>query len=165
MLCKAAITHSMSMLPTHVPLPQVSPVVQASPSLQLPVMFEWTQPRNGLHASSVHCSPSLQLSGPGDTQAPVAGLQVSLPLQRLPSSQVTGVPVHEPPPQLSPVVQRSPSSQLLELLVNTQPAPGTQASVVHGLKSSQTSGPELTQPSTGSQDSKPLQMLPSSHTS
>ena len=137
MLCKAAITHSRSMVPVHEPPPQVSLVVQTSPSLQLPVTFEWTQPRNGLHASAVHWLLSLQLSGPGEVQAPVAGLQVSLPLHRLPSSQTTGVPLHVPPLQTSPVVQSSPSSQLALLLVNTQPTPGTQASLVQALPSSQ----------------------------
>jgi hypothetical protein len=64
-------------VPPHAPFEQVSPVVQALLSLQLPVMFVCTQP--------------------------VALLQESA-VQELPSSQLTAVPVQVPPEHLSLVV-------------------------------------------------------------
>jgi hypothetical protein len=78
------------------------------------------------------------------TQFPVRGAQVSVPLQTLPSSQIFGVPaVHCPLPlQWSPVVQASPSLQMVEAgaLVPARQVPvlGWQVSVpLQGLESSQ----------------------------
>jgi hypothetical protein len=45
-----------------VPPEQASPVVHASPSLQLAVLLVWTQPLAPLHESSVQPLPSSQLS-------------------------------------------------------------------------------------------------------
>jgi hypothetical protein len=45
--------------------------------------------------------------------------------------------VHEPEPQLSPIVHAFPSSQAAVLFVKTQPAAGSQVSVVQALPSSQ----------------------------
>jgi hypothetical protein len=81
------------------------------------------------------------------TQFPVRGAQVSVPLQTLPSSQIFGVPaVHCPLPlQWSPVVQASPSLQVVEAgaLVPARQVPvlGWQVSVpLQGLESSQIFG-------------------------
>ena len=46
-------------------------------------------------------------------------------------------PTHAPAAQVSPSVQGLPSSQAVELFVWVQPLAGVQASVVHGLPSSQ----------------------------
>jgi hypothetical protein len=74
-----------------VPLPQLSPVVQALPSSHASVLFVNTHP--------------------------VAGLQLSV-VQTLPSSQITPAPDRQmPPPQVSPDVQALPSSQAFVLFV------------------------------------------------
>ena len=70
---------------TQDPLPQVSPTVQALPSLQGAVLFTCVQPLAGLHPSSVQTFPSLQLGA--------------------------GPPAQSPPEQASPVVQAFPSLQ------------------------------------------------------
>jgi hypothetical protein len=98
---------------TQAPLTHLSPTVHAEPSLQASVLsFVNTQPLVGLQLSAVHGLPSLQESGvPGVHTVP---LQVSAPLQTLPSEQpvpgVTAVWLH---------------------------APAVQASCVHGLVSTQ----------------------------
>jgi len=69
--------------PTHVPAAQVSPVVQALPSLQGAVLLVCVQPVAGLQASSVHTLPSSQLVGPPGTQTPPE--QMSPVVQALPS--------------------------------------------------------------------------------
>jgi hypothetical protein len=72
-----------------VPPPQVSPVVQALPSLQGLVLSVWAHPVPGSHESSV---------------------------QGLLSSQFgAGPPLQLPPPHTSPVVQAFPSSHGLAL--------------------------------------------------
>jgi hypothetical protein len=51
---------------TQAPEAQMSLLVQALPSVQGPVLFEYVHPLDGLQASSVHTLPSLQSSaGPG----------------------------------------------------------------------------------------------------
>jgi hypothetical protein len=75
---------SVAAPPVHVPLAQVSPVVQALPSSQDTVLFVLTQPVAGLQLSSVHGLASSQLAAGPLTQAP--------------------------PPHVSPVVQALPSS-------------------------------------------------------
>src|SRR5439155_604420 len=81
--------------PTQAPPLQVSPVVQALPSLQGLVLLVCVQP--------------------------VAGLQPSV-VQTLPSSQLGAVPPTQVPPlQVSPVVQAFPSLQGLVLLVCVEP--------------------------------------------
>jgi hypothetical protein len=72
-------------VPAQTPLEQISPVVQALPSLQGDVL--------GVCA-----------------QLPVDASQVSV-VQMFPSSQFLMVPAHTPPEQASPVVQRLPSLQ------------------------------------------------------
>jgi hypothetical protein len=142
---------------------QVSPVVQASPSSQLAVLFVKTQPVAGLHESSVqtllslqtmavplhepppHVSPLVQASPSSHETVlfvktqPVAGLHVSV-VHTLLSLQTIAVPLHDPSPQVSPLVQASPSSHDTVLFVKTQPVAGLQLSSVHGLLSSQTTG-------------------------
>jgi hypothetical protein len=142
-----------------VPLPQVSPAVQAFPSSQAAVLFAWTHPVAGLHVSSVHGLLSLQSTGEPPWQMPpphvpptthrspasqgfvlfvwahpVAGSHESS-VHGLPSSQEIGVPAHTPPLQVSPDVQALPSSQVAALFVNTQPEAGSHESSVHGLLS------------------------------
>src|SRR5436190_1587876 len=52
-------------------------------------------PVAGLQVSvPLQALPSLQTTGVPDTHAPVTGLQVSVPLQALPSSQTTGACAH-----------------------------------------------------------------------
>ena len=75
--------------PVHVPPPQVSFVVQASPSLHEAALSTCTQHVPGLHESSV---------------------------QTLPSSQFGALPTQTPPLQASAVVQSLPSSQTAVLL-------------------------------------------------
>lgn len=90
------------------PALQRSPDVQAFPSLQDAVLFEWAHPPVGLQESSVQAFPSSQLRG--------------------------SPPRHEPPSQRSFVVQVFPSSHAEKLLGCVQ-VPLTQVSVVHGLLS------------------------------
>ena len=97
--------------PTHVPLLQVSPEVQAFASLHVAALFVCVHPVAGLQASSVHTLPSLQLGAAPPTQ--------TLPLQA------------------SAVVHAFPSSQSAVLSVCVQPLAGLQASFVQGLPSSQ----------------------------
>jgi hypothetical protein len=143
----------------HVPPPQVSPDVQAFPSSQAIVLFVKTHPVAGLHESVVQALPSSQAiavpphAPPPQTSPdvhafpssqaivlfvkthPVAGLHASS-VHTLPSSQTTGVPGWQaPPPQISPTVQASPSSQAFVLFVNTHPLTGLQLSVVQRLLS------------------------------
>ena len=92
------------------PLPQVSPCVQALPSLQGAVLLTKVQPPLPSHASVVQGLPSSQLYAV-PLQVPFA--QVSFLVQALPSSQevVFGVNVHPPKPSHASVVQTLPSSQ------------------------------------------------------
>jgi hypothetical protein len=104
-----------------VPPPQVSPVVQALPSLQALVLLVWTQPLPGSHESFVHGLLSSQFGA--------------------------GPPLQVPPPQVSPVVQALPSSQGSALLTWAQPLTGSHESVVHRLASLQFgAGPPLQVP-------------------
>jgi len=127
------------------------------------------QPATASHASTVHGSLSLQLSGVPGTQA--LFWQVSVPLQALPSEQdvplatavcwqpatasqpstvhglpslqLGGVPaVQVPFWQLSAPLHRLPSAQERPFgtAVCLQPVTGSQVSVVHGLPSSQLGG-------------------------
>ena len=85
-------------------------------------------------------------------------------VQALPSLQTTGVPAWQlPPPQMSPAVQASPSSQAAVLLVCTQPEPGTQESSVHGLLSLQFKAPAPAWQVPPEHVSPVVQALPSSH--
>jgi hypothetical protein len=99
---------------TQTPPEQVSFVVQTLPSLHGPVLFTWTQPVDGLHESSVQTLPSSQWSGFPPTQAP--------------------------PEHISLVVQAFPSLHGLVLLACTQPLAGLHESSVQTLLSLQFSG-------------------------
>ena len=79
--------------PTQKPPLQMSPVVQAEPSLQDWVFGAWTQPVAGLQVSSVQGLPSLQFGGTAGLQTLLT--QVSAPLQAFPSLQ--SAPVVQPP--------------------------------------------------------------------
>ena len=81
-------------LPAQVPLAHLSPAVQALPSSHVAVLGVDEQPVAALQLSVVHELPSLQ---------PVTGS--------------SGVPLHEPPEQVSAVVQALPSVQPSALLV------------------------------------------------
>jgi glyoxylate utilization-related uncharacterized protein len=94
--------------PTHDPAEHVSFVVQALLSLQAATLFTFSQPVAGLQESSVQTLVSTQLSG--------------------------GPPTQAPPEQISPVVQALPSLHVKVLLANTQTPPWHE-SVVHTLPS------------------------------
>src|SRR5262249_29228292 len=107
----------------HCPASQRSLVVQASASAQSasisqqPVRPSWRQRLSfSTHPSVVQGFPSSQTAVVGAAHLPA--VQVSSPLQKVPSLQLV------------------PSATL----VWTQPTPGTHASVVHGLWSSQSGG-------------------------
>jgi hypothetical protein len=111
--------------------------VQPLPSSQGLVLFVKTHPPAELQVSVVQGLLSLQIGVPA-TQ-PVEGSQSSAPLHAIPSSQMTvSRPLHDPPPQTSPVVHAFPSSHAFELLACEQPVVGSQASSVHALSSLQT---------------------------
>jgi len=118
------------------PFKQVSPVVQAFPSLHEAVLFVCWQPADGSQLSFVQGLLSLQSNAvtPGWQTAP---LQLSPTVQALPSSHgtavVTACPTHDPLLQVSLVVQTLPSSHASVLFVYSQPVAGTHVSVVHGL--------------------------------
>lgn len=80
----------------HTPPPQRSPLVHELPSLQGAVLFACAHPLVGAQPSSVHGLPSSQASGVPATQ-PLAGLQVSAPLQASPSLQTRAVPATQEP--------------------------------------------------------------------
>ena len=119
---------------THLPPAQLSPMVQALPSLHGPVLPVLTQPLAASHASSVHGLPSLQF--------------FAFPGEHLPSAQV------------SPSVHTLPSLHGAELLTLTQPLMASHRSVVQSLPSSQSlAGPALQLPFL--QVSPSVQALPS----
>ena len=93
--------------PTQLPPLQVSLVVQASPSLHGAVLFAYTHPVPGSQLSSVQTLPSLQFGA--------------------------GPPTHEPPVQVSSVVQALPSSHEELLFTCVQPLAGLQLSSVQPL--------------------------------
>ncbi len=126
-------------VPTQAPSTQASPVVQRSPSSQLAVLFTWTHASVAVsHESSVQGLPSSQAAASTTfVHVPSAGSQVSS-VQATPSSQLLGVPAQAPSTHVSPVVHRSPSSQLAVLFAWVQaPSTGSQESSVQGLPSSQ----------------------------
>ena len=98
--------------PTQLPAVHTSWVVQAFASLQAAVLASWVQPAVLSQASVVQGLLSLQL----------AGLE----------------PTHAPPEHASLVVHTLLSLQDAVLLVDLQPLPMTQLSLVHGLLSLQT---------------------------
>ena len=139
-----------------------SPVVQASPSVQVAALNSATQPSCALQLSVVHKLPSSQeIARPGRQEPPaqlspsvqalpsehsallatntqpLAELQVSL-VQTLPSSQLSAAPgVQALSTQASPVVQASPSLHGAVVATFWQPVTGWQASAVQLLPSSQ----------------------------
>ena len=96
----------------HLPPWQLSPWVQALPSLQGAATLPWTQPVLGSQLSVVQGLASSQPSGAPDWQLPAA--------------------------QASPLVQALPSLQEPDWAANTHPALGSQLSAVQALLSVQT---------------------------
>ena len=169
-----------------VPPPQVSPVVQAFPSSHAFALFVKTHPVAGLQLSvvqtlassqtiaappqtpplqmspDVHAFPSSQAAVLFVNTQPAAGSHVSV-VHTLPSLQMTADPAWQvPPPQASPVVQASPSSQAFVLFAKTQPEAGLHESVVQLLLSLQTTAePAWHVPPP--QTSPVVQAFPSSH--
>ena len=153
--------------PAQTPPWQVSPKVQALPSLQVvpSVTGLFWQPSVGLQVSVVQGLPSSQLRGgpprhwPAEhwspvVQAfpsshgretfwwtqPVAGTHESA-VQTLPSSQLGGgPPTHVPPEHVSFAVQALPSLHDAWLFTCRQPSWASQRSSVHGFPSSQLMG-------------------------
>ncbi len=147
---------------TQEPPPQVSPCVQALPSLHGTVLLTCVQPFcvsqssevQGLpsshgatvppvHTPSRHLSfnvqelPSSQVAVFGVNTQPVAALQESS-VQGLPSAQGSVLPGTQTPPEhWSPNVQTLPSEQEAVVGLFKQPATGSQVSAVHGFLSSQ----------------------------
>src|SRR6185369_15937983 len=105
-------------VPVHVPPAHASPVVHALPSLHGFVLAVKTQPDAGAHASSVQGLPSLQTSGTPPLHEPFAGLQVSTPLQALPSLHTIGVPCAQSwsGPQVSTPLHGFRSSQSADVV-------------------------------------------------
>jgi hypothetical protein len=138
-----------------------APTPSHSPQLG---MGSWPQPVRLSQLSAVHGSLSSQLSGDEAGWQPVKELQVSMPLQALPSWQLTGTW------EILPVagLQESVVQALLSLTffgIFLQPVEGWQLSVVHLLLSSQTRGGMLFShwPVEGLQTgAEPLHWLPSS---
>jgi glyoxylate utilization-related uncharacterized protein len=151
--------------PAHTPAEHASLVVQAFPSLHGATLLVCVQPVTGLQASSVQTLASSQFGAAPPTHTPAE--QVSLVVQVLPSlqgavllvkthpvagAQVSSVhgllslhtsaapPTQTPAEQVSLVVQALPSLHGAVLLVKTHPVAGLQASSVHTLKSSHSSG-------------------------
>ncbi len=122
---------------TQLPPLHTSPLVQPLPSSQLAVLLLWLQPVLVLQPSLVHGLLSLQV---------VAGLMAT--------------PAQAPPPHASPLVQALPSSHAMVLAALTQPALGSQLSVVHTLLSLQFTAEPLHAPL--AHTSLWLQALPSS---
>ncbi len=120
----------------HRPVLQVSPEVQALPSSQEPpsARAACMQPLTLSQLSVVHALASLQFKAP-------PGL-------------------HNPPAQVSPVVQALPSLHAAVLLLWVQPSLASQASFVHGLLSSQLTTDPLQVPVV--QTSLAVQAVPSS---
>src|SRR5688572_24698082 len=134
------VVHSGSSIsPTHSPLTQTSPTVQGFVSLHSPVLFALTQRLpSSSHESSVHSFSSSQPFGPPAVQVPAT--------------------------QVSPDVQKSPSSQGAELLMATQrSSTSLQESDVQTSSSSQTRAAPMQVPSV--QTSSTVQKRPSSQAS
>jgi hypothetical protein len=144
------------------PAVQVSPTVQALPSLQGNVLLVLTQPRTVSQVSLVQTLPSSQLGAAPPRQVPA--LQVSFVVQAFASSQgavlfecvqpvdvlhassvqpfassqLGGAPPTQVPAlQVSPVVQALPSLHVAVLLVWLHAPEARQMSSVHGLPSLQ----------------------------
>src|SRR5262245_16164280 len=105
--------------PTQLPAWQLSPWVQALPSVQ-----------------------AVPFVAAGLEHMPVCGSQVPATWHWSDAVHTTGAPTQVPAWQLSPCVQRSPSLQALPLAtaVWTQPLAGSQVSVVQTFPSSQLGG-------------------------
>lgn len=144
------------------PVAQVSPEVQATPSSHVPVNAVYLQPALRSQTCVVHWLPSKQresVGAPAHLPAVHASLMVQSTLslqlavllrwlqptptvhrslvQALPSSHelALGAPAHTPAAHTSLLVHPTPSLQELELLACWQPAVLLQVSSVHGLLS------------------------------
>ena len=165
---QASVVHGLpSLQATALPLAQlppvqVSPLVQALPSVHGKLLLALTQPLAELHESLVHSLPSSQLGALPGTQLPPAQVSESVhalpslqealllpktqPLvvlqlsvvQGLLSLQVMAVPAPQLPPlQVSLLVHALPSLQGALLLLCWQPTSGSHRSFVQPLPSSQ----------------------------
>src|SRR6185295_10119087 len=92
---------------------QKSPMEHALPSSHEPECNVCVQPVTESHPSSVQEFPSSQLSGVPLTQPPDPESQVSMPLQTLPSSHWTGVPRQPTGPTKLIVSIHCPTSETL----------------------------------------------------
>jgi hypothetical protein len=149
-----------------VPVTQAPAPLQASAPLQaLPSEQEapaatgaWVQPSAASQASAVHGLPSPQAGGVPVTQAPAA-LQVSAPLQALPSEQevpaATGAWVQPSTASQASAVHGLPSSQEGAVPGRQVPAPSHASAPLHAFESAHdtptATGSEV-QPCTASQD-------------
>src|SRR6185369_272649 len=79
-------------VPWHWPRKQPSADVHALPSLHGASLKSWRQPKKKSQLSSVQGLLSSQIGAGAVWHWPVAGLQVSTPLQALPSLQTIGMP-------------------------------------------------------------------------
>jgi hypothetical protein len=173
--------------PTHTPLEQASPVVQALPSLHALVLLTYWHPNTGSQLSSVQAFPSPHVGGAPPTHTPpahvspvvhalpslhgsllfvntqpIAGSHVSV-VQTLPSLHASGgPPTHTPAAHTSFVVQAFPSVHADTFSTCAQPVAGVQESSVQTLPSLQSSGGPPTQAPTAHVSSF-VQALPSSH--
>jgi len=78
---------------SHVSTPlQALPSLQAGSPVQQPLLGVCVHPPSGAQPSTVQPMPSSQFGGLPLWQLPVSGLQLSTPLQGLPSSHAVGVP-------------------------------------------------------------------------
>src|SRR5438128_5473688 len=160
---------------THVSSPlQMSPSSQSPSLTQQLGIGALTQPDAGSHTSLVQTKLSSQSSGSPPWQ-PACGSQVSWPSQGFPLSHTSGVPLWQVLVlvlQVSAPLQTLPSSQPASVVQQsaigafTQPpvlllAVGSQLSAVHTIPSSQVGGvPSTHVPSCGLQVSRPLQKWP-----
>jgi hypothetical protein len=179
--------HSKGVPPTQAPAAQVSPCVQALPSLHGAPLGVLTQPDDGLQASLVHGLPSSHATAAPPPQAPPAqnspevqgfesshgaallvvvqpdSLSQPSSVQGLPSLHASaGPPTQLPAKQLSSVVHALPSSQGPLAGWVPQPLAELHTSFVQGFPSSHTSAtPPVHAPS--AHTSPVVQALSSSH--
>jgi hypothetical protein len=155
-------SHLAGLPALHWPSLQVSPTLQALPSLHGRLLAVWVQATLGSHESVVHGLPSSHGGGTPGTQLPpwhLSSLLQALPsshgpvvalnwqpslasqlsaVHGLPSWQVSAGPAAQLPlAQVSPLVHRSPSLQGRALFWWLQPSLASQLSSVQGFLSSQ----------------------------
>jgi len=144
---------------------QVSGPLQKRPSSQTEAVGP-VQLAPGMQPVMVHTSPMGHIEeSKSDSQASEVSLQLSTE-QATPSLHITVVPASQPTPtvQLSVPLQKAPSSQRESTPTLRQASMvASQLSSVHVSPSSQLGGVPGRQSSVGEQSSAPLQKVPSSH--